>query len=119
MNCDCTEKISLLIDGELKPAEARELEVHLLDCVECQEARADFLNLRNQITDFPLAFDPSSQREALARIVGKRRSASVGADGVWGFNPAFAAVASLLIVGAVIAFLLYPRLNRAGNSGSK
>ena len=113
MNCDCTEKISSLIDGELRPAEARELEVHLLDCVECQEARADFLNLRNQITDFPLAFDPAGQREALTRIVGREKVGVSRRGWRWGFNPAFATVASLLIVGALIALLLYPRIKPA------
>ena len=112
MNCDCTEKISSLIDGELPLTEARELERHLLNCVECQEARADFLNLRSQITDFPVAFKPTEQRAALGRILGSRKVSS-GRQGMgwrWAFNPAVAAFASLLIVGVIFALLIYPKL---------
>src|ERR1041385_6888611 len=109
MNCNCTEKISSLIDGELPPQEARELERHLLTCNECQEAKSDFLNLRTQIADFPVAFKPVAQREALARILGKQKSPAKTVWR-WAFNPAVAALASLLIIGVVIALLVYPRL---------
>jgi hypothetical protein len=109
MNCDCTEKISSLIDGELPPQEARELERHLLTCSECQEAKSDFLNLRTQIADFPGAFKPVAQREALARILGRQKSPS-RTVWRWAFNPAVAALASLLIIGAVIALVVYPKL---------
>ena len=108
MNCDCTEKVSLLIDGELSPVEAREVERHLLSCTECQEARGDFLNLRDQFTNVPVSFRPVAQREALARILGKAPSVTRGFTWRWLFNPAVAAVASLLIVAGVIALLLYP-----------
>jgi len=116
MNCDCTEKISSLIDGELPPQDARELERHLLTCSECQEAKSDFLNLRTQIADFPVSFKPVAQREALTRILGKQK---VPARKVWrwAFNPAVAALASLLIIGVVLTLLVYPRLksNPASN----
>ncbi len=112
MNCDCTEKISLLIDGELSTAEERELERHLLNCSECQAAKADFLSLRSQLNEFPVPYSPMVQREALARILGTdkpvQKSGSPGWR--WVFNPAVAAVASLLLIGAVIALLVYPRL---------
>jgi len=112
MNCDCTEKISLLIDGELDDVESRQLERHLVGCVECQEARADFLSLRNQLTEFPVSLQPAAQREVLGRILGKQKAASGSrARGWrWAFNPAVAAFASLLIVGVVFALLIYPRL---------
>jgi len=112
MNCDCTEKISLLIDGELDDVETRALERHLTSCVECQEARADFLSLRSQLIDFPVSFEPVAQREALARILGKEKvERGLRARGWrWAFNPAVAAFASLLIVGVVFALLIYPRL---------
>src|SRR5215203_5486694 len=110
MNCDCTEKISLLIDGELDDVETRVLERHLISCVECQEARADFLNLRSQLTDFSVSFQPMAQREALARIVGKEGSGrgSRTAGWRWAFNPAVAAFASLLIIGVIFGLLIYP-----------
>jgi hypothetical protein len=101
-----------LIDGELSLTDARELERHLLNCVECQEARADFLNLRSQITDLPVAFKPATQRDALDRILGSRKvsSGSPGLGWRWAFNPAVAAFASLLIVGVIFALLIYPKL---------
>ncbi|PYS74154.1 MAG: hypothetical protein DMF69_02650 [Acidobacteria bacterium] len=112
MNCDCTENISLLIDGELDAVETRALERHLVNCLECQEARADFLSLRSQLTDFPVSFQPVAQREALARILGKeqgeRRPRPRGWR--WAFNPPVAAFASLLILAVVFALLVYPRL---------
>ncbi len=127
MNCDCTEKISALIDGELTASESLELERHLLNCVECQDAQTDFINLRTQITDFPFVFQPVAQREALVRILGKEKAASRGFGWRWVFNPAVAAFASLLIVGVVFGLLVYPRLKSspaatsdlAINSGEK
>jgi hypothetical protein len=56
--CSFTEKISSLIDGELAPAEAREVERHLLNCGECEQVRADFLNLRSQIASFETSTQP-------------------------------------------------------------
>src|SRR6476661_8305723 len=105
MNCDCTEKISSLIDGELTPQEARELECHLLTCSECQDAKSDFLNLRTQIADFPVAFKPAAPRETVARILGKEKS-TARTVWPWAFKPAVAALASLLIIGVVIALLV-------------
>jgi Putative zinc-finger len=111
MNCDCTEKISLLIDGELSTAEERELERHLLNCSECQAAKADFLSLRSQLNEFPVPYSPLAQREALARILdtGKPAATPRSLGWRWVFNPAFAAVACLVLVGAVIALVVYPR----------
>ncbi len=51
MSCSFTEKISSLIDGELATAEAREVERHVLTCTECEQVRADFLNLRSHIAE--------------------------------------------------------------------
>ena len=111
MNCNCTEKISLLIDGELSTAEERELERHLLNCSECQAAKADFLSLRSQLNEFPVPYSPMAQREALARILdtGKPAAKPRSLGWRWAFNPAFAAVACLVLVGAVIALVVYPR----------
>jgi hypothetical protein len=110
MNCNFTEKISALIDGELPTDETRDLERHLVGCVECQEARADFLNLRSQLSEVPVAFQPAAQREALARILGKQKGVGSASGWRWVFNPAVAGVAAMLIVAAVIGLLLYPKM---------
>jgi anti-sigma factor RsiW len=109
MTCNLTEKISALIDGELPANEARDLERHLLGCVECQDARADFLNLRSQLSDFPVSFQPAAQREALARILGKQKGVGGAHGWRWVFNPMVAGVAAMLIAAVVIALLLYPK----------
>lgn len=89
-------------------AEAREVERHVLSCDECQNAEADFLSLRSQITNFPVWVDPVAGA-TLSRILRKKKVGSGGPGWRWVFNPAFAMVATLLIVGAVVALLLYPR----------
>jgi len=112
MHCDSTEKISSLIDGELTPAEVRELERHLLTCAACQEARVDFINLRNQLTAVEISFNPVAQREALAKILGNDKTGprSRKSGWRWAFNPAVAAAAMILLVGTVIALFVYPKL---------
>ncbi|HEX8852968.1 MAG TPA: zf-HC2 domain-containing protein [Pyrinomonadaceae bacterium] len=69
MNCEWTEKISLLIDGELGRDEAGETELHLRACVICRQAREDFLHLRAQISAYRAELDPRTQRAALAGIL--------------------------------------------------
>src|SRR5262245_2664009 len=101
MNCDCTEKISQLIDGELPAAEAREVERHLLDCLECRQARLDFLNLRSQIGAYAPAVDRARQQQALANILSQSRPAPASVRQPqprrlrfgFAFSPTWAAVA--------------------------
>lgn len=109
MSCNFTEKISSLIDGELAQAETREVERHLMSCAECQQMRADFLNLRSQITRFETSLQPVVQNRALKKILSTQRRAP--APGLqWGFAKAVA-FASLLIVAAIIGLLLYQNGN--------
>ena len=105
MNCNFTEKVSSLIDGELSPSELREVERHLLNCNQCQEMRADFLNLRSQIAGFETSLQPTVQNRALKKILtAQERTPLFGLQ--WGFGKAVA-FASLLIVGAIMGLLLY------------
>jgi len=69
MYCDWTQRVSLLIDGELAPAEAHAAERHLDNCAACQGAREDFLLLRRQITAHEVKFDALAERRALKRIL--------------------------------------------------
>src|SRR6267378_2528043 len=120
MNCDFTEKVSLLIDGELPAADARLVERHLLACVECQHARIDFLNLRSQMAAYELTLSLAEQREALANFLAKQgattaprhRPEDLG-EGVvsgrrltWGFSPGWA-IAGLIFVGSLLALAVY------------
>lgn len=111
MNCGLTEKISSLIDGELSPAEAREVERHLLTCAQCEEARADFLNLRSQITSYEVSSPGEVQNRALAKILaaGRRERAASGGGFGWRWNWGYgaAALASIAIVALVIGLISY------------
>ena len=106
MSCSFTEKISSLIDGELSTAEAREVERHLLTCRECEQLRADFLNLRSEITSFETSLQPEVQNRALQKILARPRRAPVrGLQ--WNFGTTALGFAMLLIVAAVIGFFAY------------
>jgi hypothetical protein len=111
MSCSFTEKISSLIDGELSSAEAREVERHLVTCSECELLRADFLNLRSQLTSFETSLEPQVQNRALKKILtGPRRAPARGLQ--WSFGTQAVAFATLLIVAAIIGLLAYQNSNR-------
>jgi hypothetical protein len=109
MSCNFTEKISSMIDGELTPAETREVERHLLNCGECQLLRADFLNLRSQIASFETSLQPAVQNRALKKILSaERRAPALGLQ--WSFGRVVA-FASLLVTGTILGLLLYQSSN--------
>jgi hypothetical protein len=51
MNCKFSEKISLMIDGELTAEETQQVKAHLTDCAECGQLESDYLYLRQQIKE--------------------------------------------------------------------
>jgi hypothetical protein len=111
MSCSFTEKVSSLIDGELSATETREVERHLLSCNECQQLRADFLNLRSQITNFETSLQPEVQNRALKKILAIREQ-RVPARGLsWSFGTQAIAFASLVIVAAITGALIYLNSN--------
>ena len=111
MSCSFTAKVSSLIDGELSATETREVERHLLSCNECQQLRADFLNLRSQITGFETSLQPEVQNRALKKILATRER-HVPARGLrWSFGTQAIAFASLVIVAAIIGALIYLNSN--------
>lgn len=71
MNCDKTEKISEMIDGELSPEETEELARHIENCVLCESARNDFLFFREQIKSLA-EVSPSSVRQNTGQWLWKR-----------------------------------------------
>ncbi len=104
MSCSFTEKISSLIDGELAQAEAREVERHVLTCGECEQVKADFLNLRSQIAGFETAANPAITNRELNRILSRGDRASV--RGLrWGWSTPAIAFATLVIVGTIIGLI--------------
>jgi hypothetical protein len=128
MGCDQTEKISLLIDGELATEDARLIELHLSTCSECNQVRADFLGLRSQISAYALSGEPSLPRPGLAKVLSKSHTRPVptgwrprlfGVGDFLSFNSRFAAVAALVLMTlaiGTIAFLRYrPQPDVANN----
>lgn len=112
MSCSFTEKISSLIDGELSPAEAREVERHLVMCAQCAEARADFLSLRSQIASFEPSLTPVVQNRAFAKILstqrGERRASGLGVRWRWDWSSGLAALAFAVILIAAVGIFLIP-----------
>lgn len=106
MNCSFTEKVSSLIDGELSAGEAREVERHLVGCNECQQMRADFLNLRTHIAGVETSLQPEVQNRALKKILGTERRAPARRL-AWSFAPSAVAFATLVIAAAIIGLLVY------------
>lgn len=111
MNCSFTEKISSLIDGELSPADAREVERHLLTCMQCAEARADFLSLRSQISSLEASLPAVVQNRALAKILeggrGERKASDAGVRWGWNWGYGAAALASVAIIGLIIGLIFF------------
>lgn len=106
MSCTFTEKISSFIDGELAADEAREVERHLLSCNECEQVRADFLNLRSQIASFETSVNPVVQNRVLKKILAPSEPAR--ARGLqWGFGTQAVAFAALVIVAVIIGLFAY------------
>jgi hypothetical protein len=113
MSCSFTEQVSYLIDGELPAAESREVERHLLDCPECRHIRADFLNLRSQISSFESSATMEVQRRELARILGRNAAPTWN----WAFAPAAAFAVLLLVVAVAGVYYLQQREQRDPNGG--
>jgi hypothetical protein len=110
MNCSFTEKVSSLIDGELSAVEAREVERHLPGCNECQQLRADFLNLRTHIAGFETSLTPEVQNRALKKILDRPAPATRGLR--WSFGTPAIAFATLVIAAAIIGLLFYQNYNK-------
>jgi anti-sigma factor RsiW len=69
MDCKFTENISLLMDGELSPEQAQEVQLHLSACAICQQAQEDFHLLRQEIQSYQSEFDISAQRRNLHKLL--------------------------------------------------
>jgi hypothetical protein len=115
MDCDFTEEVSLLVDGELAPPEAARLGAHIEGCAACRQARESFLLLRRELRSYDWAPDPNVQRAALASILkapAAPRGRFVGLFGslaealsVRTLRPAHVAALALLLIGTVLGLL--------------
>jgi Putative zinc-finger len=104
MNCDFSEKVSLLIDRELSAPEVEQMRKHLTMCQVCQQVEQDFLGLRHQIKSYEVGADPIAQKRTLWKVLASqsvplwRRKIPVPA-------PVFALVLALLAFGAWSIFV--------------
>lgn len=134
MTCDQTQKISLLIDGELTASERTSVEQHLRDCIECRHAHEAFLSLRTQIVAYSPSLTPSASDAALAKILSRAAHPAktpVAKAPAWrnplpalfeSFTPRVAAIAALIAIavtiGAISFFSLRSPENLAINNAS-
>ncbi|HEX8163127.1 MAG TPA: zf-HC2 domain-containing protein [Pyrinomonadaceae bacterium] len=115
MDCNWTEKISLLVDGELSAEEAGSVERHAADCFACRLAREDFLLLRRRLVSYRAASNPLAERQALRKILGgapaagtsrgwRERAASVFA--LPRLAPALGAAAAMIAVALLVGLVV-------------
>lgn len=74
MSCGFTEKISLLIDGELSREEENRARKHLSECSVCRMAQEDFLLMRERIKSFEAEPDLIAERESLELILASKKT---------------------------------------------
>ncbi|MEW6128181.1 MAG: zf-HC2 domain-containing protein [Acidobacteriota bacterium] len=114
MECQFIEQISLLIDGELNEADARQIRAHLATCAVCQQAQADFLSLRQAVQAAPHAPDAIAQQRTLTRILTNERTP------LWRRKIAMPAPAFALLMLAFVAlsfWMVASRINPAPQTG--
>ncbi|MGI9105522.1 MAG: zf-HC2 domain-containing protein [Pyrinomonadaceae bacterium] len=130
MDCDWTEQVSLLIDGELAREAARGVERHLDNCAVCRFAREDFLLLRRQLNAYEVEHDALAERRALKRILvagdgaGKieqpatisalpRRGRFAGRFNLPRLSPAQLAALALLLIGVAVGVISFVNTRRS------
>lgn len=117
MTCNQTEKVSLLIDGELPSHEIAEVKEHLQECSDCRAAHESFLLLRTQLNSYVSTVDAAAIDAALAKIISPRhtyakpavsrgwreRLAAFGLGDT--FTPRFAGAAALVVLAVTIGIV--------------
>ena len=94
MDCEFTEKVSLLLDAELTREESLRVTDHIRACPACRQAEEDFLRLRREIKAYDFQPQPSAQAGVLARILHAEKPS------LWrrGVNVPLPLMASLLAI---------------------
>src|SRR5881396_3543664 len=69
MDCEWTEKVSALLDGELEEGEATGLREHLSACAICRQAEAEFLIMRREIKSYAIETLSATRQRTLHKIL--------------------------------------------------
>ena len=110
MECDVTEKVSLLMDGELAAEEAKQVKQHLFACAVCRQAHQEFVRLREHL----LAYERETsafERQRVLRDILTAKPAPVWHRRVSLPAPAFAAL--LLLLFGLAAWVITARLRQS------
>lgn len=107
MGCDFTEKISLLMDGELPPDESERVRRHILACSTCKQTQEDFLRLRRKIKSYDFDTDSLARNQALDRVLYSEK------EPLWRMRvslpvPVFALILIALITSVAWAVFILP-----------
>jgi anti-sigma factor RsiW len=108
MSCSLTERVSLLIDGELAPDEENRVRKHLTECAACQQAQEDFLLLRVHIKSYETEPDAVAERQSLQSALASKKTRW------WRRRVSLPAPAFALLVAAMVALATWGLLARAG-----
>jgi anti-sigma factor RsiW len=134
MNCEeATKLMDAYLDGELDPITSQTIEQHLRECHECDQAyKAHTLLIRSIAAATPYYKAPAGLREriqsSLREEVAERSPRSVSRDipslfqskpserraVLFGTQWSWLALAAAIVLAAIIAFNLAPRLQRPG-----
>ena len=107
MDCNLTEKVSLLIDRALAAEEEERMRIHLAACAECQQVEQDFIRLRQQIKSYVPHTDPFAERQALWRILTSRKAS------LWRRKVALPAPVFAVMLVILLAFAAWSMFIRA------
>jgi hypothetical protein len=110
MNCQYTEKISLLVDGEMSADEILNVEAHLANCADCEVLKNDFLFFRRQIKE------STRQMTATADILPNQKLKNK--KYLWQRQVSIPVSAFALIMIALAAFGVWSAFSRFGRSGN-
>ena len=109
MECDVTEKVSLLMDGELAAEEARQVKQHLFACAVCRQAHQEFVRLREQLRAYE-SETSAFERQRVLRDILTARPGPAWSRHVSLPAPAFAAL--LLLLFGLSAWIVTARLRQ-------
>jgi anti-sigma factor RsiW len=110
--CGDKEQISAFLDGALPESEAAAVKAHLDDCPECRKEMAAYGKLTDLLRGMP-AVEPSDgfNREFWRKIEAENTRQSrwrIFRPGTWGWRPAAAFAAVLLVVGGITVYRAMP-----------